>query len=169
MNTKAINYLLLLLCATSFAVGIMLPSMTVTPKLGTGAISTWIEFFKADDFSPKTFSIVTGIGTLLKSGHPFLGVMILVFSVLFPMWKMQLLWVSLQKSNFPMQNKILSVVSKFSMVDVFVFAVIILVAQGYPQTEIEIHFGVFAFAFSALLSTLLTSTTKKHDQSSRID
>ncbi|MHC4960314.1 MAG: paraquat-inducible protein A, partial [Planctomycetota bacterium] len=50
-------------------------------------------------------------------------------------------------------QRITNVLSKYSMVDVFVIALLIVASKSYPGgTTVDVHWGAFAFAAAALAS-----------------
>ena len=91
-------------------------------------------------------------------GEVFLGAIILVFSVLFPLSKNLLgLAASMSGSQASKQSlyRMLSKTSKWSMTDVFVVALLILFMKAENiHLYMQADNGVYCFAISALLSSL---------------
>ena len=161
MNRRKVRKVLILGSAVLLAIGLVAPCMTVTPSLGESGVAAVFEQFIRSEMKPVTISILGGIVTLFDSGHLTLALIIFLFSVVFPVWKLQVLWLSMHGYHSKMQSKVVSTISKFSMTDVFVFAVLIMQSKSYTGTEVTLQLGLYAFACSALLSTALTLTLKK--------
>ncbi|MFQ5843931.1 MAG: paraquat-inducible protein A [Planctomycetota bacterium] len=137
------------------ALGLFGPCMTITPRMKahTG-LARWLGL--VDD--PETYSILSGIGELLRGGKVVIGTVLLVFSVLFPVAKLVVLRAGLAdaRSGSPITpaHRIASVLGKYSMVDVFVIALLVVASQSFPGgTTITILWGTYTFAGAALLST----------------
>jgi len=99
------------------------------------------------------------IKSLFEEGSFFLGVIIFLFSVVFPMLKIVLCAIALISSQKrDAKDKIikaLGYVSKWSMADVFIVAVIIVMfkAKGF-NFKFTAESGLYFYAFSAILSSL---------------
>jgi len=99
------------------------------------------------------------IKSLFADGSFFLGIIIFLFSVVFPMLKIVLCAVALisfQKTDA--KDKIIKAigyVSKWSMADVFIVAVIIVMfkAKGF-NFKFTAEPGIYFYAISAILSSL---------------
>lgn len=109
----------------------------------------------------REYSILGGILSLFEDGQTLLGVILLLFSVVFPLAKNLLaLFCVLILERRPRQvRRIVSVIgqlSKWSMVDVFAIALVVLVMNGQLLSSANIDAGVGMFAAGVLLSTLAT-------------
>ncbi len=99
------------------------------------------------------------IKSLFEEGSFFLGVIIFLFSVVFPMLKIVLCAIALIPSQKrDAKDKIIKTigyVSKWSMADVFIVAVIIVMfkAKGF-NFKFTAESGLYFYAFSAILSSL---------------
>ena len=151
----------LLIWAGHFLLGLGLcgPCMTVTPKMDSvEGVARWLGLL--DD--PRTYSILEGIWELLKGGGLFVGIVLLVFSVLFPVAKLVVLRVCLgamRSGGSPgLAFKLATRFSKYSMVDVFVIALIVVASRSFPGgTTVELRWGTYAFAAAALLSVAVSA------------
>lgn len=137
-----------------FAFGIFGPCMTVTPRLGEHtALGEWLGLLD----EPETYSIFTGVRTLLEDGNRALGVLLLFFSILFPLAKLIALRVCLSEVDrgrpTSRTHRFAAALGKFSMVDVFVIALLVVASKTLPGgTTIDVRWAAFAFAASALLA-----------------
>ncbi|MHC4960100.1 MAG: paraquat-inducible protein A, partial [Planctomycetota bacterium] len=106
-------------------VGLFAPCMTVTPRLGayTG-LGQWLGLVQA----PRTYSILEGVRALLDN-NALLGAIVFVFSVVFPLSKLVILRAGIADTiaggRASGAQRITTVLSKYSMVDVFVIALLI--------------------------------------------
>ena len=142
--------LLLLLCTlVLYFVGIFAPLMTV--KKGFFFIYV----------SGKPVSIVSGLWQFLVEGNYILFVLIFVFTLSFPLFKFYILFKLCIYSNKNMYKtqalaRRLAHVGKWSMLDVFVVAVLIVAVKIRSIAKVEVHYGLYVFATAILLSMLLT-------------
>lgn len=132
------------LAAIAFLVGLFAPMMTIT------------KFVLVED----TYSIATGIQALLNEGQIFLFLLILGFSVLFPMVKLGLLFQVAYSADEartdPRYLHWIATYGKWSMLDVFVVAVLVVVLKLGWIAQVETHVGLYAFAVSVLLTMWAT-------------
>ena len=149
-----------------FSLGIMAPAMTIKPLENSGNLKEILKIFSPESVQQTTFSIFTSIVKLFQHGDYAIATVILVFSVLFPVWKMTALWVS---SNRIEQNicagksfKVAYILGKYSMIDVFVIALLVLSVKTLPGgSEVAVHWGVYIFAASVILSSEAARELKK--------
>lgn len=140
---------LLWLSLTLLVTGIFSPLMTLTKFI----------FFK------NTISIYSGIVKLFKENEYFLFTVILVFSIIFPISKILLLssiWYL--RWNEERLNKLLNLLGllgKWSMLDVFVVAFLIVTIKINIISDIKIHFGIYVFSTAIFLSIIVTTCIKK--------
>jgi paraquat-inducible protein A len=138
--------------------------MTIVPRFGefTSAVKALIPHFDRTE----TISIAGGILALLGDGKYFVAAIILTFSVLFPLWKLGVIWHSLNAveagGRLDRQLHVIEKLGKFSMVDIFVIALLVLAVKGLPGgSAVTLHWGVIAFAASALISMNLPALLEK--------
>ena len=136
------------------ALGLAGPCMTVTPRLGpyTG-LGKWLGLLQ----DPETYSILTGVWRLMTGGNALIGIALLVFSVIFPLSKLVVLRASIAgaRAGRPVfkAHDIAARLSKYSMVDIFVIALIVVASKSFAGgTTVEIRWGTYAFGAAALLS-----------------
>ncbi len=122
-----------------FATGIFFPFFHVT-KL-------WIF----DD----AVSVVGGIITLFQEGEYFLFAVLTLFTLVFPCVKLGLLalvWLE-RAHNLEKSRRVLAVVhnlGKWSMLDVFVVAILIVAMKSAGVAEIHLGIGLYLFTFSVI-------------------
>jgi paraquat-inducible protein A len=133
---------MLILSLILLAVGLALPALSVGNFL-----------FRKD------YSILQGVWAFWKAGKYFLFVVVGAFSVLLPAAKTLLcafVWFAVPRAH-PRAAKLvrlLAAISKWSMLDVFIIAITVLVLEGSLLSSADVHVGVIAFAAAVLLSTV---------------
>lgn len=136
------------------ALGLVAPCMTITPHAEPHeGLARWLGLMK----EPKTYSILGGIGKLLGGGNVAVGIALLAFSVLVPVAKLVVVRAALDdaRKGRPAARavRVAAAIGKYSMVDVFVVALLVVAAQTLPGgTTIELRWGAYAFAGAALVS-----------------
>ena len=153
------------ICIGSFFLlitGLLLPCMTVYPS--AGEFTGWVQIFAPEILRPTTYSIIGGIGAMFDNGSYFIGILLFVFSVIFPVWKMStFIYYLLRKSRSPSRSlKLALVLGKYSMLDVFVLAVIVICVKGLPGgSRVELEAGIVFFSASVILSLACGSLISK--------
>ena len=137
--------LLLWISLITLAIGIFSPVMT----------------FKKLIFYKNSFSIPSGRVTLFKEGEYILFLIIFVFTILFPTVKILLLAQVHYFRIWPQEKRkkllhYLSLVSKWSMLDVFIVALLVVIVRLGIAGKVEVRWGIYVFATSVILSTLAT-------------
>ena len=138
--------LLLLIAAIFLIVGLVAPIIT----------------FKKFILIQNTFSIISGTWSLLKEGHLFLFFIITVFSIILPIFKIIFLanLVYSSATTNAKTTKTLDLVHRFgrwSMLDVFVVAVLVVTVKLGAIADVEKHIGLYFYAASAILLMFITS------------
>ena len=154
LNTIANRYpqesrkLLVLLCITLilFATGVYAPLITLN------------KFIVIEN----TFSIFTGTIELLQEGRIFLFIVITTFSILLPLLKILILFqLLLTKSNQASSVKRIlhwmHLFGKWSMLDVFVVAVLVVTVKLGVIASVETRYGLYAFTAAVLLTMFITA------------
>ena len=131
-----IRPILLLVAAISFGLGISLPLM---------------RFEKLWFFS-ETPSLLTIVGDLWQQGESLLTVVIVAFSLLFPVVKMAAAFLAVFR-NEPLRGWV-AALGKWSMVDVLLVAIVIFAAKTSGLANAITQPGVWFYA----LSTVATAT-----------
>lgn len=107
-----------------------------------------------------TFSLLGGIIHLLKEGELLLFLLIMIFSIGIPAYKMylsgKLLKINTDKADDKVKNiKRLMILSKWSMADVFVVAIIAATVKMGMLASVDVHAGLFLFGLAVLTSMWL--------------
>lgn len=133
----------------SFVLGITLPILQLT------------RFFVWTD----TFSVLTMTQALFTDGEVFLGVVVLIFSVIMPAVKIMLLsWAMMCTSNRIVprwMHIIVSTVGKWSMLDVLLIALVIFAVKGSGIGTATSLPGLYFFTLSIILSVAISFGVKR--------
>ncbi len=138
----------LMLTAVSFFFlypGVTEPIMTIKASISMfGLKSTIFE---------ETRSIWETVLSLKEAGYAGVGFMVVTFSVIIPVFKgLLIIWTWLSPAKWRWQ--LISMVSKWSMADVFVVAIIVafFTAQATAELQSQLHDGFYWFTAYCLLS-----------------
>lgn len=108
-------------------------------------------------FIENTISLISTIQTLYNDNDWLLFVLITVFSLCIPVIKIVSLLlitnVDFEKGSF--LDKTLTVIEtlgKWSMLDVFVVALLLVSVKLGALAKVEVHYGLYVFAFSVILT-----------------
>lgn len=116
-------------------------------------------------FWKHTFSVLTGIVSLVTEKHYILAVIIFVFSVIFPIFKLFMLMLIWFRKMTGEEREVyiqwLSGLGKWSMLDVFVVAITIVIAKisGFASAQPEP--GIYFFGGSVLLGMFVMMRMEK--------
>ncbi len=118
---------------------------------------TFSKFYFFND----TFSLLSGIFHLLDEGEPVLFVLVFTFSILLPVYKMYLLGRIIFHRAMAPDNRhrclhFLHILGKWSMLDVFVVALLVMTVKFGVIADVTVHAGLYVFAAGVLASMLLT-------------
>jgi paraquat-inducible protein A len=132
---------LLLGAAGLFAAGVFAPLLTLT------------KFF----IFSNTVSLATSLHQLLAEGYYGLFLVIFLFSIVMPLVKLTLLFVAVNggRSGAAVHQRYLHWLArygKWSMLDVFVVAVLLASVKLGDVAAVKIHYGLYAFALSVLIT-----------------
>ena len=146
---------LLITSSVFLGLGLFAPCMRVNPRFGEYTVI--VSLFNPSLTTSTDYSIASGVWSLFSEGSFFIGAVILVFSILFPLWKLGVLWVANERAHvgepFKGSFKLIEKLGKFSMMDIFVIALLVVAIKGLPGgSSIEIRWGVIAFTISVLIS-----------------
>ena len=139
--------LLLMTVFTCFIAGVSLPFMTISQFL----------------FFDNTVSILSGVLDLWRKQEYGLFLIIFLFTIITPIIKIGLLsfiWFS----PFGQQDKYIRLIEKYgkwSMLDVFVVALMIVIIKLDGVAEVEAHIGAYVFAASVLLTMIFSEWLDK--------
>jgi len=112
-------------------------------------------------FFQDTYSLLESIMTFWTRGDVLLFLLLIAFSVLFPALKIVAglsAWFFSSGQPIVLARLIVSldVLSRWSMLDVFIVAITVLVADGRLLTSADVHAGVVLFAGAAIASSTAT-------------
>lgn len=139
--------------------------LAAVTMLGVGAalpFFTFSKFFVFDD----TFSLFSGIFHLLSAGEPVLFALVFLFSIVMPVYKMFVLFRLINNRLLDERKRrrytsMLMVLGKWSMLDVFVVAMLIMTIKLGAIASVEVHGGLYLFSAGVLASMLLTHLVGK--------
>ena len=145
MHAKRVDIVLLMIVsAVLLIIGLNSPVLT-TRKL----------------WEKNTFSILSGITNLWTSKYYFLSAIIFFFSIIFPIFKLCALftiwYVKLGDRQRIHLLRILEMLGKWSMLDVFVVAVIVVSVKLGALASARAEKGIYYFGFSILLAIIASS------------
>lgn len=116
------------------------------------SVKTWIFFY-------EEVTIMEAATRLYRDGFLFLALLVFVFAVVFPALKLLVLgraWYlaagSLGGANIDGVLKVFDHMGKWSMLDVFIVAVIVVSTQSSMVADAQLHPGLYLFAASILIS-----------------
>ena len=139
--------------AVCLGLGVVLPVMRIDS--GGGAIRNFIMAFVTP--GPSSYSILSSVWTLIKKGPVldlFLGVIVFLFSVVFPIVKLGVFYRIIQGGD--PNGRLAEFVHKwgrFSMLDVYIVAILILTIRSLPGgAQIKPSWGIILFTVAVLLS-----------------
>ena len=104
-------------------------------------------------------SLASAIGDLFKEGHWALFLILAFFSILLPLAKLAVMarvWNGAFVTDSRMHKTLhwIALYGKWSMLDVFVIAVLLVSVKLGSIATVEVHYGLYVFAASVLLSML---------------
>lgn len=122
----------------------------------TQPMFTFTHFYFFDD----TFSLVDGIFHLASQDEFILFGLLFLFSLVMPVVKMLMLLYTINAGQLLSSKQRLSLdkiakLGKWSMLDVYVIAILAVTVKLGLIASVTIHFGLVAFALSVTLSMLL--------------
>jgi paraquat-inducible protein A len=138
--------IILYIAALLLAVGLVSPMMTVEKFI----------------IVRNTFSVLSGVVELMKSGQFLLSAIIFGFSIVIPILKMLVLFRLTNSASQHCENthrylKLMHDYGRWSMLDVFVVALLIVIVKLGPIADVQVHFGLFAFCSAMLIISYVTS------------
>ncbi|MFK7815951.1 MAG: paraquat-inducible protein A [Gammaproteobacteria bacterium] len=150
-TNKSVLILLLIVTVLLLTIGLVAPIIT----------------FKKFIFIQNTFSILTASWSLLKEGQLFLFIVITLFSIILPIFKITmlaklLLSRALVSTSAKKTLGLMHRFGKWSMLDVFVVAILVVVVKLGAIGNVEKHIGLYAYAGAAILMMLLTNMVIRH-------
>lgn len=109
-------------------------------------------------FFNSEYTMIEGIVSFLYAGEYFLFLVVALFSVILPAIKLSVLivvWARGDSAGRGAQKalRFIAAISKWSMLDVFIVAVMVVALDGNLFTTAEVHSGIVLFALAIILST----------------
>jgi paraquat-inducible protein A len=139
--------LLILVSLGTFLVALTLPLMQIEKKI------LWKHW-------SNDYSVVTGVKGLFNDKEYVLAMVLFFFSIVFPLVKfvaLSVIWmVRLPEANRQKLLHLLGILGKWSMLDVLVVAILIVLVKIGPLAKVEAKSGVYVFAAAILLSMITT-------------
>ena len=148
-----------------FLAAIVLPFFTIIPSFGDPLLDAIMEEAEPGVMDPRSYSVIGGIAGLFEEQEFVIGTVILVFSVVFPIVKMTLLWTVLIRPAFasPRLLRALEVLGPWSMADVFVVSVMLLSFKSFPGgTKLVLEPGYYLYLISVVSSLVSTMLVVMH-------
>ncbi|WP_303901301.1 paraquat-inducible protein A [Thiohalomonas denitrificans] len=110
----------------------------------------------------NTFSVIGGVVELLSEGKLFLFLVITGFSVLLPLMKINVLYRLLRRKENSEERlrtylHLMHLYGKWSMLDVFVVAVLVVSVKFGAIANVEVRFGLYSFAAAVVLTMYITA------------
>lgn len=139
------NRVILALTFASFALGVTLPMFSLE------------KFVVLED----SFSLLAGLWHLLTQGNAALSLIILLFSVVTPLYKLVICWlisdghVDCPQRKLRLVNRLM-LIGKWSMADVFIIAIMAATVKFGGLATVHVHVGLLFFAASVVLSLFVT-------------
>lgn len=132
----AVN-LLLLAATLAFGIGILAPLLTLTKMM----------------FVQNTFSIVSGIWQLYLENEYLLFVILVLFTLVLPVVKLVLLFYAWNRPRTAHVRSLrwMDWLGKWSMLDVFVVAILIMSVKLGPLATTDLHYGLYLFSGSVVM------------------
>jgi len=136
----------------------LLVNATLAVALALYAVGFFAPLLTLEKFLvfSSTVSLFTALGQLYAEGQWPLALLLTAFSVLFPLAKLGLLfWVWNAPRCGPGVSRTMGWAAsygKWSMLDVFVVALLVVSVKLGAIADVQVHSGVLAFAASVLLT-----------------
>lgn len=136
---------LIIVSLVLLAIGVFAPLMTLE------------KFY----FFENQVSLYKGLIDLLQQGEAILFGIIFLFSIIFPLIKTLFLFLAWntghqRKATHKKYLRWLAQFGKWSMLDVFVVALLVVTIKLDVIANVQIHYGVYAFAASVFMTMILT-------------
>ena len=133
-------------------------AVTAFVLLIAGLVGPFMNVAKLGD--QDRFSLLAGVARLVDDGHFALGAVIFLFSVVFPLAKLSLI-LAATSSLAPLSHAarhrlhhLAELTAKYSLLDVVVIALLIVVLKVDGLAEVKPGWGTFSFLAAALTSML---------------
>jgi len=111
-------------------------------------------------FSLSEISIITGLQSLWRS-DVFLALAVTFFALVFPLLKTVGLALMHWRMLSPRLHKVLEIMGKLAMADVFLIALYITVAKGIGVGRVEVAWGLYLFTACILTSIWVSWASRR--------
>ncbi len=115
-------------------------------------------------FWESEYTILSSIKNLFSKSNYFIAIIILLFSIIFPFLKLFTLvglwFIKMGDKTRKMSVKWLEFLGKWSMLDVFVVAIIIFISKSGWMTDADPKIGLYMFSAAIILSMIATYLVK---------
>jgi len=133
-----------------FIAGVSLPILTITKLL---VVSNEV-------------SIVTGLIQLIDEQQYFIFIVIFLFSIVLPLLKLYYLFLlsakkAVDNKSYSKYLHLMHCYGRWSMLDVFVIAILIMTVKLGALASVEIESGMFYFTTAVILLMMITSVMVK--------
>jgi paraquat-inducible protein A len=139
---------------------VLVPLIGATIALVFGLFLPIVAFSELGGLSRSSYSVVTGIMDLLRSEQVVIGLILFTFSCVFPVAKLVALWVlwfhPTEKEDRTRALGLLGFLGKWSMLDVFVVALLAGALDLGMLAGVSPRPGVLIFSGAILLSMVTT-------------
>ncbi len=108
------------------------------------------------------YSVIGGATRLWDLDNHFPAILIILFSVLFPIFKLLVTFAVAFGGQFEGLNKALTAVHRLSMLDIFVVAIIVFVISRTTGYVVDFQIGFYVFItyfFAQMVTSILVSRT----------
>ena len=145
-KTAKIIQLLLVMTLLLFIAGVSLPILTITKLL----------------IVSNEVSILTGLLQLLEEQQYFIFIVIFLFSIVLPLLKLYYLFLlsakkAVKNDTYSKYLHLMHRYGRWSMLDVFVIAILIMTVKLGALASVEIELGMFFFTTAVILLMIITS------------
>ena len=161
-NLKIALLALVMFSACTFAAGLVLPLFIIEPRA-----EEWTEALKLlapGKMQSKEFTLLGGIAGMWQGGERVLAILLALFSVVLPLAKLSILTVeaAAPEALSDSWRNLMKSVSRYAMVEVFVIALLVMLAKGMPGgSRMELGIGTTAFVLSVLTGLVAGMIEKK--------
>jgi len=136
---------LLLIAFMLFVAGIFAPMMTISKFV----------------VMTNTFSVLSGVTELFRSGHYILFLVVAAFSIVLPLLKIGVLYRIVGKHSHAGKQlsrylHLMHHYGRWAMLDVMVVAVLIVTVKLGAIASIQVHYGLYVFGAAVLMIMLVT-------------
>jgi len=134
------------------------PFAVLTRHLYGGTLEKVAKAMSPEDFKEYSYTLFQSITELLHQPDWWVAIVIIIFSVCFPIAKLALLvWIisckACDERVYMTLVKHLGWLGKWSMLDVFVLAMLVVTVRKLPGgSHLELQYGAYAFGISVLLA-----------------